>query len=54
MGLTAKILLAWWIIVLVFGLFGNFSLAATAFKSGNLAAGFMFTALSVGISVTVH
>lgn len=54
MSLTAKVLLAWWIIVLIFGLFGNFSLAATAFKSGSLAAGFMFTALSVGCVVLLY
>ncbi|MET3907097.1 hypothetical protein ABID59_001428 [Bradyrhizobium sp. S3.3.6] len=50
----AKPLLVWWVIVLVIGFFGNLSIAATAFKSGNVFPGLMFCALSVGCVVLLY
>ena len=54
MSATAKLLLAWWVIVLVVGFFGNLSVAATALQSGNVAPGLMFIALSVGCVVLLY
>lgn len=54
MSLGPKLLLIWWIIVLVFGLLGNLSIAVTAFNSGNSAPGLVFGALGVGCAVMLY
>ncbi|MGT2500606.1 hypothetical protein ACVOMS_06835 [Bradyrhizobium guangxiense] len=51
MSATAKILLTWWILVLIFGAFGNLYIAAIAFNSGKFAPMIAFGALAVGCVV---
>lgn len=49
--LAAKILLAWWIIVLVFGFFGNFWMVSKAIEAGGIAPALVFSALGIGCAV---
>ncbi|WP_246649259.1 hypothetical protein [Bradyrhizobium canariense] len=47
----AKILMGWWIVVIVFGLFGNFWMAFKSLDANNFGGFALFCGLGVGCGV---
>jgi hypothetical protein len=54
MPFGARLLVGWWLVVIVCGLLFNFWLALIAFRSGMLAGGVLFSALGVGCAVLCY
>jgi hypothetical protein len=50
----AKILLAWWLIVIIAGLFGNFWMAVKALEARDIFAGLFFSGLGIGCGVLCY
>jgi hypothetical protein len=54
MPLGAKILVGWWLTILVVGLIFNFWMALKFFKSGALTGGLLFSVFGVGCIVYLY